>query len=160
MGSDDPLIAAQREILSVLRMGWSYGGIYADEPVRAEVFVQDLKVLGAWILGRAQRDELCIRASDALARAYAAESDARELHTWAPAGQRVSSARVSRDAVTVAVAVPVLTAADTMAAGERLRWLTTSIRRRGLSVRTPRRWPIYTSPALNAIARHIGVLHQ
>jgi hypothetical protein len=157
VGHDDPLIATQRGILAVLRAGASSGGIYADEPVGSEVFAQDLRLLGTWILRFAHRDELWTRVSDVLGHTFSMEADARWLVSWPAAGQRVSRSGVAHDAVAACLALPILSAADPAAAAEKLRWLATSMDRRGLSLRTPgHRWGTGTSAALNAIAEHMG----
>ncbi|ORA76756.1 hypothetical protein BST28_20495 [Mycolicibacter kumamotonensis] len=157
MGHDDPLFAAQRAILSVMRERRACGGIYTDQPVRSEVFSQDLRLLGTWILRVAHRHELGSRISDALARTYTSGAGTHPLVTSPTAGRRGSSSRVSSDAVAACVAVPVLSAADPAAAAEQLRWLTTSMRRRGLSPHTPaHRWRPGVSTALTAVAQHLA----
>lgn len=152
---DDSSIFVQRSILSVLRSGWVTDGIYAAAPVRAEVFVQDLRLLGAWIVRIAGPGELSARISDAVWRCYLGAADPLR---FAPSsfGQRVAGSRVSSDALAACVAAPILLASDAAAAAEELRWLASSIHGRGLPLHAaPYRWRAGTSPALDTVRQHL-----
>ena len=54
-------VVIRRELLCVLRAGYTSGGIYGSSPVPSTIFMQDLRTLGTWMLRYAQACDVAAR---------------------------------------------------------------------------------------------------
>lgn len=161
-------LEAQNVILAVIDNGSVTTGVYQDSPASAAQYLRDLGAVGMRALrygsatdlrgatsaGGATRDPL---------REAAESSAAHRLHTAIP-----SPPTAAQTAVGACVAVPVLSAPSVQVAGERLRWLVTSSRTRGLAVSaTNIGWGRDTSEVLTSVQltaltpylSHVAQLH-
>jgi hypothetical protein len=151
------MVMIQRDLLGVLRAGFTSGGIYGSSPVPSTIFMQDLRALGTWMLRCAQACDVAARISDLLweqCENRTRRRFARPLITDRGARMTCSSAAI--DAAITCLAMPVLQADDTDIAAERLQWLTLSMRRRGFSPTDSRNcWSVGHSRALDALRRTV-----
>lgn len=134
LGKDHPAIAVQRDILSILAAGAISSGVYADFPSSVVAFIRDVAALGQRILRYAEPADL----RGALPGDLWADvepltrRDARQDSSPAWAVTNHSSASVT--AAAACLAIPILLADSHADAGEKLRWIVASMRRRGLTV--------------------------
>lgn len=135
LGTDHPAVTLQERILTILAAGSVSDGIYADSPVSGEVFVRDLTALGQRALRYADPIELRTRVPRDLWQRFeqAASQRPRRAGTLPPWALTGSSPAVAA-AAAACLALPILLSDTRDLAGERLRWLVTSMRRRGLTV--------------------------
>ncbi|WP_255506077.1 TniQ family protein [Mycolicibacterium sp. 018/SC-01/001] len=134
LGENHPAIAVQRDILSVLASGSISRGVYAGNPLSVEAFFRDLAALGQRLLRYAEPTDLRAllpadlwAAIEPLTRREARQDSSP---SWAVTNE--SSASIA--AAAACLATPILLADSRAAAGEKLRWLVASMRRRGLTV--------------------------
>lgn len=150
-------VVIQRDLLCVLRAGYTSGGIYGSSPVPSTIFMQDLRTLGTWMLRYAQACDVAARISDLLweqCENRTRRRFARPLIT--DRGARMTCSSTAIDATMTCLAMPVLRADDTDIAAQRLRWLTSSMRRRGFSPRDSRNcWSVGHSRSLDALRRTV-----
>ena len=126
---DHPTLQVQEKILGSMSSGWMADGMYAQSPVAVSAFIADLAALGRRILAYSEPAELAQRLPDNLAALDAEDSaTVRRLGVTADA----SAASV---AVAVTAAWLILAASSPGHAGDRMRWLVETSRRKGLSVR-------------------------
>lgn len=130
----EPVVAVQRELLRVLRAGRASFGIYARSPVPAGKLVRDLHTLGQWMLRHGQASDMAARISDPLREAVVLAAANRVLQPLVTSGgARATGSGPASDAAIACLALPVLQADNIDAAAARLQWLTSSMRRRGVS---------------------------
>ncbi len=158
-------LRAQESILAVVAEGSASTGIYRDRPVSATQYFCDLTAVGMRALRYGSISELreaadCREVNDALA-------EAADLAGASPPHTAIRSpASAAHTAVAATVAVSVLSAPSAPLAGERLRWLIASARRRGLAVSaTNIGWgsavsPVLTSVQLSALGPFLGHVDQ
>jgi hypothetical protein len=150
-------VVIQRDLLCVLRAGYTSGGIYGSLPVASTMFVQDLFTLGTWMLRCAQARDVAARISDLLWE----QCENRTRRRFAQPlitdhGARMTCSSAAIDAAITCLAMPVLQADDTDIAAQRLQWLTSSMRRRGFSPTDSRNcWSGRHSRALDALRRTV-----
>ncbi|WP_459973293.1 TniQ family protein [Mycobacterium sp. MUNTM1] len=151
----DPAVVVQQEVLRVLRAGHTSGGIYALSPVASTVFARDLQTLGSWMLNCAQATDVTCRISHVLweqCRLQTTKEIAQQLIT--SGGARVTYSTPATDAAIACMAMPILQATDSETAAKSLQWLTSSMRRRGVSPSRQRAcWRQGCSPSLDALRR-------
>ena len=152
-----PAVVVQRELLCVLRAGHASGGIYTSSPVPSTVFARDVRTLGEWMLRHGQAHDVASRISDLLWEHLALQATKMVLQPLVTSGgARMTCSSPAADAAIACMAVPVLQAPDTETAAQRLEWLTTSMRRRGLSPSDYRNcWSRGNSPSLNALRQTV-----
>jgi hypothetical protein len=158
-------LRAQDEILAVVAAGSASTGIYRGRPVSTTQYFRDLTAIGMRALRYGSNDEL--RAAAACTEVTDPLADAAVLAAADPPHPRARSQEsAAHTAVAVCVAVSVLSAPSIPVAGDRLRWLIGSARRRGLSVSaTNIGWgsavsPTVTSVQLSALAPFLGQVDQ
>ena len=128
LGSDHPALVAQSQILDVLLHGSASTGVYARGPVSGREYLADLSALSGRIQLYAEPRDLEAHVPNDLLRHgldLVASERRAGIHQPTP----------SQAAVSAVIAVGILASADSEEAGERLRWLVASCRRRGLAVR-------------------------
>ncbi len=157
-----PAVVVQREILCVLRAGHASGGIYVSSPVSSTMFTRDLRRLGEWMLRYGEAHDVASRISDLLFEQFVLRATKAFLQPLVTSGgARMTCSSPAADAAIACMALPVLQAADTEAATQRLQWLTSSMCRRGLSLSDHRiYWRPGNSPALDALRRVLVALHS
>ena len=135
LGTDHPAVTLQERVLTILAAGSVSDGIYADSPVSGEVFLRDLTALGQRVLRYADAIELRTRVPRDLWQRFeqAASQRPRRAGTLPPWALVGSSPAVA-PAAAACLALPILLSDTRELAGERLRWLVASMRRRGLTV--------------------------
>jgi hypothetical protein len=150
-------VVTQRDLLCVLRAGYTSGGIYGSSPVPATRFAQDLRTLGTWMLRCARACDVAARISDLLWE----QCENRTRRRFAQPlitdrGARMTCSSAAIDAAIACLAMPMLQAGDTDIAAQRLQWLTSSMRRRGFSPTDSRNcWSVGHSRALDALRRTV-----
>jgi TniQ len=156
-----PAVVVQRELLCVLRAGHASGGIYASSPVPSTVFTRDLRTLGEWMLRYGPAPDVAARISDLLWQQFVLQAKKKILEPLVTSGgARVTRSSPAADAAIACMAVPVLQAADIEIAAQRLLWLTSSMRRRGLSPSEQRTcWRRGNSLSLDALRRTVLSSH-
>jgi hypothetical protein len=128
LGSRHPALIAQSHVLNVLRHGSAFTGIYAHSPVSAREYLADLAALCGRILLYAEPRDLEAHApADLLRDGLDRVASERQVGIHEPTPSQAAAAAV--------IAVGILASADSEEAGQRLRWLVASCRRRGLAVR-------------------------
>jgi len=157
-----PAVVVQREILSVLRAGHMSAGIYASSPVPSTTFTRDLRRLGEWMLQNGEAYDVASRISHLLFEQYVLRATKAFLQPLVTSGgARMTRSSPAADAAIACMALPVLQAPDTEAATQRLQWLTSSMRRRGLSLSDHRTyWHPGNGPALDALRRVVLAQHS
>lgn len=158
----DPVVLVQQELLCVLRAGHASGGIYGSALVPSTMFMRDLRSLGAWMLRYGQAHEVAARMSDPLWEQFALRATKRTLQSLnTSGGARITCSSPATDAAIACMALPVLQAPDMATAAGRLQWLTSSMRRRGLSPSKHRTcWRRGNSPPLDALRQAVLSSHS
>ena len=156
LGSGPALV--QRQLLGLLAAGRVSSGVYAASPVPSTLFTRDLRALGEWMLRHARTGDATATAiSNPLWEQFVLQGRrqfSRPMVT--SAGTRVTCSSPASDAAVACIALPVLRAADIDSAIARLRSVTLSMRRRGLSLSVPRNiWGRGYSPPLDALRQRI-----
>jgi hypothetical protein len=104
-----------------------------------------------------QARDVAVRISDLLWEQFKRQAKiniARPLAT--SGGARMTRSSPAADAALACIATPVLQAADTETAAQRLQWLTSSMRRRGFSLAEAQTyWRPGNSPSLDALRRAV-----
>lgn len=156
-----PAVVVQRELLCVFRAGHVSGGMYASSPVPSTMFSRDLQTLGKWMLRHGQPHDVATRISGLLWEQFVLRGKTELLRPLvASGGARVTCSSPPADAAIACMAAPVLQAADTETAARRLQWLTSSMRRRGLSPSVPRNvWRSGNSPSLDGLRHTVLSAH-
>lgn len=134
LGENHPAIAVQRGILSVLDSGGISSGVYAGTPSSVEVFFRDLAALGQRLLRYAEPADLLRLLPDDLWADIEPLTRREARQDSSPAWAVTNDSSASVAAAAACLAVPILLADSRAAAGEKLRWLVESMRRRGLTV--------------------------
>ncbi len=140
------VLSAQTTVLQMLSRGILADGIYGAKPVAVQQGLADLAALSARILNYAQDCDLEKLIAGDLLGAYR-RTEAAELPRDHRA--RTSAASAVATALASVLALDVLGCPDSATAGVRLRWLVSTSRRRGVSVRASNiGWGRHTSEAL------------
>lgn len=134
LGENHPAIAVQRDILSVLASGSISSGVYAGNPSSVEAFFRDLAALGQRLLRYAEPADLRDRLPDDLWGDVEPLTRREARQDSSPAWAVTNESSASVAAAAACLATPILLADSRAAAGEKLRWLVGSMRRRGLTV--------------------------
>lgn len=134
LGLDHPSIAVQRDILSIIAAGSVSRGVYADCPASIEMFFRDLAALGQRILRYAEPADLRTRLPGDLWTDVKRVAGRGPRKDSAPTWAVTNESSVSVTAAAACLAMPILLSDSRAVAGERLRWLVASMRRRGLAV--------------------------
>lgn len=134
LGAGHPAIAVQRDILSILTAGAISTGVYADPPSSVEVFFRDLAALGQRVLRYAEPADLRGRLPGDLWADIEPLTGRDARRDTSPAWAVTNHSSASVAAAAACLAVPILLTDTHAAAGEKLRWLVASMRRRGLTV--------------------------
>jgi TniQ len=158
----DSAVVVQRELLRVLRAGRTLGGIYASSPVASTVFMRDLQTLGSWMLRYGQAHDVASRISNLPWEQFVLRVKKQVPPPLVTSGgARVTCSSPAANAAIACLALPVLQAPDTETAAQRLQWLTSSMRRRGLSPSEHRAcWRRGNSPPLDALLRAVLSSHS
>ncbi|WP_232661237.1 TniQ family protein [Pseudonocardia sp. TRM90224] len=159
--ADHPALIAQQHLLKAIDAGTADFGVYREQAAPTPAFLSDVRTLAIRMLTHATDDELAPIVPADLFAAYLARraTPARRSRTALRPVDPVDRPGFMAPglAVTAAVAVTaahsVLGAADIPTAGEALRWLVKSNRRRGqaVSATTIRSWGSGTTPTLTGI---------
>jgi len=134
LGENHPAIAVQRDILSVLASGSISSGVYARNPSSVEAFFRDLAALGQRLLRYAELADLRDRLPADLWGDVEPLTRRETRQDSSPAWAVTNESSASIAAAAACLATPILLADSRAAAGEKLRWLVGSMRRRGLTV--------------------------
>lgn len=134
LSAGHPAIAVQRDILSILAVGNISNGIYAESPSSVEVFFRDLAALGQRVLRYAEPADLRDRLPGDLWADIEPLTGREARRDSSPAWTVTNQSSASVAAAAACLAVPILLTDSHAAAGEKLRWLVASMRRRGLTV--------------------------
>jgi hypothetical protein len=151
------VVVIQRDLLCVLRAGYTSGGIYGSSPVPSTIFMQDVRALGTWMLRCAQAYDVAARISKVLWEQCEKRTRRRLAQPlMTDRGARMTCSSAAIDAAITCLAMPVLQADDTDIAAQRLQWLTSSMRRRGFPPTDSRNcWSVGHSRALDALRRTV-----
>jgi hypothetical protein len=143
-----PAIAAQQAILDVVASGSTSTGIYESGAVSAAQYMRDVAAIGMRALRYGSPTELTAAAAAGdLPDVMSASGGSVEAGRLT--GAHVSPPSPGQTAVAACVAVPVLSAASSSAAGAKLRWLVETARTQGFAVSaTNIGWARDVSPAL------------
>jgi hypothetical protein len=157
-----PAVVIQRELLCVLRAGHASDGIYASSPVPSTMYTRDLRTLGEWMLRYGQAHDVATRISNLLWEQLALRATKKVVQPIITSGgARMTCSSAVADAAIACLAMPVLQAPDTETAARRLQWLTSSMRRRGLSPSAPRNvWRRGNSPPLDGLRQTVLSAHD
>jgi len=157
-----PAVVIQRELLCVLRAGHASDGIYASSPVPSTMYTRDLRTLGEWMLRYGQAHDVATRISNLLWEQFALRATKKVVQPLITSGgARMTCSSAVADAAIACLAMPVLQAPDTETAARRLQWLTSSMRRRGLSPSAPRNvWRRGNSPPLDGLRQTVLSAHD
>jgi hypothetical protein len=114
------------------------------------------------MLRHGQDHDVASRVSDALWTQFALRAREQVLRPLTmPGGVRVTCSSAVADAAIACLAMPVVQAADIETAAARLQWLTSSMRRRGLSPSAPRNvWHRGNSPSLDGLRQTVLSAHD
>ncbi|MET0996444.1 MAG: TniQ family protein [Mycobacterium sp.] len=134
LGPDHPAVVAQRDILSIIAAGSASEGVYTDSPASVEVFFRDLAALGQRMLRYAEPPDLRARLPGDLWADVEPVTGRGSRRDSAPAWAVTNQSSAYVTAAAACLAIPILLSDSQAAAGERLRWLVASMRRRGLTV--------------------------
>jgi hypothetical protein len=134
LGTEHPAMAVQRDILSILAAGSISKGAYANYPVSVEVFFRDVAALGQRILRYAEPVDLRTRLPDDLWGDIAPLTGREARRGSSPAWAITNHSSATVATAAACLAVPILLGDSPSAAGEQMRWLVASMRRRGLTV--------------------------
>jgi hypothetical protein len=134
LGPDHPAVALQRCILAIIAAGSASDGVYAHSSVSSEAFFRDLAALGQRTLRYAEPADICARLSMDLWTDVEQVTRRDSRRDSAPAWAITNQSSASVTAAAACLAMPILLSDSQAAAGEQLRWLVASMRRRGLTV--------------------------
>jgi TniQ/Bacterial regulatory helix-turn-helix protein, lysR family len=140
LAGDHPALLAQQTVLDIISADRASFGVYAAQPTASCGALADIRAVASRVLAYASREDIAERLPDNLTTAY---EQVRSSHTGSgqlpnPANKpgMAAPARAATAAVGVTIALSILGAPDTAAAGSALRWIVHRGRRNGLAVNT------------------------
>jgi hypothetical protein len=150
LATDHPAITAQRLVLEIIRAGTASFGVYRHRPLATREALVDVHALATRVLADTHIEDLAEHAPADLMAAHGTVSARR----WAGATVKdVGGRPAAETALAVTVALGILDAPDIDAAGERMRWLIHSARRRNMQVdtNTIADWSLASTRTLTAV---------
>ena len=153
---DHPVLAAQRRINTIIDTGKAEFGVYTGNPQPCAGALADIRALAGRILTYATPDDLERIVALDLLRTYQ-EAAVGQVRRGGPARTDdkpglAAPARAATAALGVTVALDILSAPDMLSAGDRMGWLVTTARDRGLSVNAANiGWGSRSTPVLTAV---------